>query len=965
MHVNITSAAGIIALLEETDQQLIGYSLKQLNNLVDMFWAEISDSITTIEMLYENEDFKERQLAGLVASKVYYHLGSFDNALQYALGAGKYFNVDESSEYVETIIAKCIDHYTKLQVENFQAKDASEMKPVDSRLEDIVNRMFQRCFEDKKFKAAIGIAIETRRLDVVEKSILTSTNVTETISYAYKITLSLVQNRKFKNAILTLLVKLYTNMPNPDYVNVVQCLIYLDEPEQVAVVLENLIRADDCLMAYQLGLDLYESATQQFLLKVKNLLKALITVPQPMDTGDAESEVKTEKVEGQAKISGDLKMYIEKLLVILGGEITIDTNMQFLIKNNHSDLLVLKTIKDVVRNSICHTATVICNSLMHCGTTSDQFLRDNLDWLAKATNWAKFTATASLGVIHKGHEKEALNLMSAYLPKDSANNFPYSDGGGLYALGLIHANHGGEIIDYLFNQLKCSTTEPVKHGACLGLGLAAMGTARQDIYEELKNNLYKDDAVTGEAAGIAIGLVMLGTNNVAALQDMLGYAQETQHEKILRGLAIGISLCMFGRQEESKTLVETLIVDKDPILRRSAMYTIAMAYCGTGNNEAIRRLLHVAVSDVNDDVRRAAVEALGFILFRTPEQCPSIVSLLSESYNPHVRYGAAMALGIACAGTGNKEAIAVLEPMLNDAVNYVRQGVLIAMSLVCIQHTEATCPKVKTFRETLMKIITDKHDDVIAKYGAILGQGILDAGGRNMSLSLQTRTGQTDMTAVVGLLVFTQFWYWFPLAHFLSLAFQPTALIGLNKELKMPKIEFTSNAAPSVFGYPPAMEEKKDSKKEKVEKAILSITSKQKRRDAAKTKEGEEKMDVDDKAAVKAEAEKKEADAKDTKDTKDTKDADGEKPKEKEPDSEILHNPTRVIKPQLKVISLQKNARYVPLKDVGSGGIIMLRDTQADQPETLVETVKAGGPQVKEEDSSEPEPPEPFEWIED
>ena len=32
------------------------------------------------------------------------------------------------------------------------------------------------------------------------------------------------------------------------------------------------------------------------------------------------------------------------------------------------------------------------------------FFRDNLDWLARATNWAKFTATATLGVIHKGHE---------------------------------------------------------------------------------------------------------------------------------------------------------------------------------------------------------------------------------------------------------------------------------------------------------------------------------------------------------------------------------------------------------------------------------------------------------------------------------------------------------------------------------------------------------------------------------
>jgi 26S proteasome regulatory subunit N2 len=49
--------------------------------------------------------------------------------------------------------------------------------------------------------------------------------------------------------------------------------------------------------------------------------------------------------------------------------------------------------------------------------------------------------------------------MSAYLPKDTANNFPYSDGGGLYALGLIHANHGGEIIEYLFTQLKAATTE--------------------------------------------------------------------------------------------------------------------------------------------------------------------------------------------------------------------------------------------------------------------------------------------------------------------------------------------------------------------------------------------------------------------------------------------------------------------------------------------------------------------------
>ena len=40
--------------------------------------------------------------------------------------------------------------------------------------------------------------------------------------------------------------------------------------------------------------------------------------------------------------------------------------------------------------------------------------------------------------IHQGHEKEALNLMASYLPKDSANSSPYAEGGGLYAIGIIH-----------------------------------------------------------------------------------------------------------------------------------------------------------------------------------------------------------------------------------------------------------------------------------------------------------------------------------------------------------------------------------------------------------------------------------------------------------------------------------------------------------------------------------------------
>ena len=80
------------------------------------------------------------------------------------------------------------------------------------------------------------------------------------------------------------------------------------------------------------------------------------------------------------------------------------------------------------------------------------------------------------------------------------------------------------------------------------------------------------------------------------------------------------------------------------------MYSLGLAYRGTAQNGAISRLLHHAVTDVADDVRRAAVMCLGFVLMGAPEQCPRIVALLAESFNPHMRYGAAMAVGLACPG---------------------------------------------------------------------------------------------------------------------------------------------------------------------------------------------------------------------------------------------------------------------------------------------------------------------------
>lgn len=988
--MSLTSAAGLLALLDEHEQDLKVFALKNLHHIVDVFWAEISESVGKIEVLYEDEAFKQRQLSALLASKVYYHLGAYEDSLSYALGAGDLFDVNGHSEYAETIIAKCIDSYTEKSV--LKAENPDEDVTIDPRLEAIVDRMFKRCFDDGKYKQAVGIALETRRLDVFEQAILKSDDVPGMLSYSLSVCMSLIQSRQFRNKVLRVLVQLYLNLGTPDFISVCQCFIFLDDPQGVADILEKLIKdneKDQTLMAYQIAFDLYEGATQQFLSSVTSALQS--TVPfvsgsevkssdtsaegktdkngsveksseNAMETEEGEKEVPAKKPKTEPVLSESDKSLadkVNKLVAILGGETTIALHLEFLIRNNHADLLILKNTKDASRNSVCHTATVIANSFMHCGTTSDTFLRNNLEWLGRATNWAKFSATASLGVIHKGHEQDALKLMSTYLPKDGSGGSAYQEGGGLFALGLIHANHGGKIIDYLMQQLKNATTDMVRHGGCLGLGLAAMGSARQDVYEQLKTHLWEDDAVTGEACGLAMGLVMLGSKSATAIEEMVGYAQDTQHEKILRGLSLGIALVMYARMEEADALIESLMQDKDPNLRQSGMYTVAMAYCGTGNNKAIKRLLHVAVSDVSDDVRRAAVMSLGFLLFRTPEQCPSVVSLLSESYNPHVRYGAAMALGIACSGTGLKEAIGLLEPMTNDPVNYVRQGALIASALVLIQQTELCCPKVAKFREIYAKVIGDKHEDIIAKFGATLAQGILDAGGRNVTISLQSRAGHTHMATVVGLFVFTHVWFWFPLSHFISLAFTPSCIIGLNSDLKMPKMQFRSNAKPSLYAYPEPLKPPKKEEKEKVTTAVLSITNKFKSR-AKKSDASDEKMDV---AQKEEEKEKKNEESTVEKSEKES----NEKMEEEEPEFELLENPARVLPSQLKVISLPEDSRYMPMKPVNIGGIVMMTDSKSDEPEDLIEPLPASSPMGigAEDDEEEPEPPEPFEYIDE
>lgn len=124
------------------------------------------------ESLYESDQLPKgvRDLAALLASKVYYYLGEYDEALSFALGAGSAFEAEardyNSGEYFETVIctflflplhtgaptnmrchpAKAIDRYI------LQRSEEATGTKIDPRLQIIIESIFQRCIDEGEYR---------------------------------------------------------------------------------------------------------------------------------------------------------------------------------------------------------------------------------------------------------------------------------------------------------------------------------------------------------------------------------------------------------------------------------------------------------------------------------------------------------------------------------------------------------------------------------------------------------------------------------------------------------------------------------------------------------------------------------------------------------------------------------------------------------------------------------------------
>jgi len=105
--------------------------------------------------------------------------------------------------------------------------------------------------------------------------------------------------------------------------------------------------------SYTRSTPLYENASQQFIHQINaaldettsttNVQQASSSVDEPMDEGEAETfQASSAVVAVPSGEDGGARGVVHRLTRILSGEETIKHHLQFLIKNNHTDILLLK-----------------------------------------------------------------------------------------------------------------------------------------------------------------------------------------------------------------------------------------------------------------------------------------------------------------------------------------------------------------------------------------------------------------------------------------------------------------------------------------------------------------------------------------------------------------------------------------------------------------------------------------------
>lgn len=361
---------GWLALLQEATESdssiLQQRALEALAGLVDTHWSEMASVLPDLEAL---------PAAAGIASRVWYYLGEPASALRVAVTAGVDWNSSAASPYATCLTQTALDAYMDLRK---RQDEDTEMKADDDdddhglsleQLEPLVRNCLTAACAAGAYRPALGVCLAaewSEPLATVLEEAIAKKNDTAILTYAWE-QVQRASGKVFRQQAAQVIVGLLEAQSKDSSISQLQVTIYqwLQEPAKVAQVLQ---QQNPQTLALQLAFDMHDSGDYVF-------CKA---VAEALPSGDAE----------------DTTQPSTPLYQILAQGFVHDAQLSFLHKQNHADRSVVEWIKQKLEErssstarSLLHNATVVAHSYVYAGTTNDAFLRDNLDWMKKASNW--------------------------------------------------------------------------------------------------------------------------------------------------------------------------------------------------------------------------------------------------------------------------------------------------------------------------------------------------------------------------------------------------------------------------------------------------------------------------------------------------------------------------------------------------------------------------------------------------
>jgi 26S proteasome regulatory subunit N2 len=134
----------------------------------------------------------------------------------------------------------------------------------EAALQKVIERLFESCLQEGRYRQVVGIAVEAQNLEVLRRVIKRASDdekksrgkqvdaegtpgpTEELMEYVLDICMGVVQERSLRSEILRLILDLLNEIPSPDYFSIAKCVVYLNQDEEASTMLKKLVVCAIC-----------------------------------------------------------------------------------------------------------------------------------------------------------------------------------------------------------------------------------------------------------------------------------------------------------------------------------------------------------------------------------------------------------------------------------------------------------------------------------------------------------------------------------------------------------------------------------------------------------------------------------------------------------------------------------------------------------------------------------------------